>query len=68
MLTGDGHTVDANQRGTMAHSFEVDLTNSGGAYSVTSNQTTNNTTTSKSYSLTGICTNANGCSVTVTQN
>ena len=68
VLTGDGHTVDANQRGTMAHSFDVDLTNSGGAYSVTSNQTTNNTTTSKSYSLTGICTNSNGCSVTVSQN
>jgi hypothetical protein len=68
VLTGDGHTVDANQRGTMAHSFEVDLTNSGGAYSLTSNQTTNNTTTSKSYSLTGICTNSNGCSVNVTQN
>jgi hypothetical protein len=68
VLTGDGHTVDANQRGTMAHSFEVDLTNSGGAYSVTSNQTTNNTTTSKSYSLTGICTNTAGCSVSVSQN
>jgi hypothetical protein len=68
VLTGDGHTVDANQRGTMAHSFEVDLTNSGGAYSVTSNQTTNNTTTSKTYSLTGICTNGNGCNVTVSQN
>jgi hypothetical protein len=68
VLTGDDHTVDANQRGTMAHSFEVDLTNSGGAYSLTSNQTTNNTTTSKSYSLTGICTNSNGCSVNVTQN
>lgn len=68
VLTGDGHTVDASQRGTMAHSFEVDLTNGGGAYSVTSNQTTNNTTTSKSYSLTGICTNSNGCSVSVSQN
>ena len=68
VLTGDDHTVDASQRGTMAHSFEVDLTNSGGAYSVTSNQTTNNTTTSKSYSLTGICTNTAGCSVSVSQN
>ena len=68
VLTGDDHTVDASQRGTMAHSFEGDLTNSGGAYDFTSTQTTNNTTTSKSYSLTGICTNANGCSVTVTQN
>jgi len=68
VLTGDDHSVDASQRGTMAHSFEVDLTNSGGAYSVISNQTTNNTATSKTYSLTGICTNANGCSVTVSQN
>lgn len=67
-LTGDGHTVDATQRGTMAHSFELDLTNGGGAYSVDSNQTTNNTTTSKTYSLTGICTNSGGCSVSVTQN
>lgn len=68
VLTGDDHTVDANQRGTMAHSFEVDLSNGGGAYSITSNQTTNNTTTSKSYSLTGICTNSNGCSISVSQN
>ena len=68
VLTGDDHTVDATQRGTMAHSFEVDLTNSGGAYSVNSNQTTNNTTTSKSYSLTGICTNTAGCSISVSQN
>ena len=68
VLTGDGHTVDASQRGTMAHSFEVDLTNSGGAYSVTSNQTTNNTATSKTYSLTGICTNTAGCAITVSQN
>jgi hypothetical protein len=68
VLNGDGHTVDANQRGTMAHSFEVDLTNGGGSYSVTSNQTTNNTTTSKSYSLTGTCGNTAGCSITVSQN
>jgi hypothetical protein len=68
VLTGDGHTVDASQGGSMGHTFEVDLTNGGGAYSVISNQTTNNTTTSKTYSLTGICTNGNGCSVTVSQN
>jgi len=67
-LTGDDHTVNADQRGTMAHSFAVDLTNSGGAYSVTSTQTTNNTNTSKTYSLIGSCTNANGCAVTVSQN
>lgn len=68
VLDGDYHSVDATQRGTMAHSFEVDLTNNGGAYSVNSSQTTNQTTTSKTYSLVGSCTNANGCSVTVTQN
>ena len=68
VLDGNYHSVDATQRGTMAHDLEIDLTNGGGAYSITSTQTTNNTTTSKSYSLTGICTNANGCSVTVTQN
>ncbi len=68
VLTGDNHSVDASQRGTMAHSFEVDLTNSGGAYNVTSSQTTNQTTTSKTYSLTGICTNTAGCSISVSQN
>ena len=68
VLTGDGHSVDASQSGTMAHSFAVDLTNGGGAYSVTSNQTTNNTATSKTYSLTGICTNTAGCAITVSQN
>ena len=68
VLTGDGHTVDASQVGTMAHSFAIDLTNGGGAYSVTSNQSTNNTTTSKTYSLTGTCTNTAGCAVTITQN
>ena len=68
VLTGDGHTVDASQVGTMAHSFAIDLTNGGGAYSVTSNQSTNNTTTSKSYSLTGTCTNTAGCPITVSQN
>jgi len=68
VLTGDGHTVNASQRGTMGHSFEIDLTNSGGAYSVTSNQTTDNTATSKTYSLTGICTNTAGCAITVSQN
>jgi hypothetical protein len=68
VLTGDGHSVDASQSGTMAHSFAVDLTNGGGAYSVTSNQTTNSTATSKTYSLTGICTNTAGCAITVSQN
>ena len=66
VLTGDGHSVDSDQRGTGSANLELDLTNSGGAYSVTTNQ--NTSTTHRSYSLTGICTNGNGCSVTVNQN
>lgn len=68
VLTGDGHSVDASQVGTMSHSFAIDLTNGGGAYTVVSNQSTNNTTTSKTYSLTATCTNTAGCAITVSQN
>jgi hypothetical protein len=68
LLTGDGHTIDADQRGTMSHTFAVDLTNGGGAYTITSHQNTNNTVTSKSYSLTGTCTNPSGCVLTISQN
>ena len=68
LLTGDGHTIDADQRGTMSHTFDVDLTNGGGAYTITSHQNTNNTVTSKSYSLTGTCTNPSGCVLTISQN
>ena len=66
VLDGDGHTVDSDQRGTGSANLALDLTNSGGAYSVTTNQ--NTSTTHRSYSLTGICTNGNGCNVTVSQN
>jgi len=65
VLDGDGHTVDSDQRGSGSANLALDLTNSGGAYSVTTNQ--NTSTTHRSYSLTGICTNGNGCAVTVTQ-
>jgi len=68
VLDGDNHSVTATQRGTMAHSLALDLTNGGGAYTVNTTQTTNSTVTQKSYSLTGICTNASGCAVTVSQN
>ena len=68
VLNGNGHTVDATQRGTMGHDLDLNLTNNGGAYTITSGQTTNNTTTSKTYTLSGSCGNANGCSVTVNQN
>ena len=65
VLDGDGHSVDSDQRGTGSANLALDLTNSGGAYSVTTNQ--NTSTTHRSYSLTGMCTNANGCTVNVTQ-
>ena len=66
VLDGDLHSVDSDQRGTGSANLELDLTNNGGAYSVTTNQ--NTSTTHRSYSLTGTCTNANGCGITVTQN
>lgn len=65
VLTGDGHTVDSDQRGTGSAALELNLTNNGGAYTVTTNQ--NTSTIHRSYSLTGSCADANGCSVSVTQ-
>jgi len=49
-----------------SHTSTINLTNSGGAYTVDVDQTDNST--DRSYSLTGYCSNSNGCSVTVTQN
>ena len=66
VLTGDGHSVNSDQRGTGSANLELDLTNSGGSYSVQTNQ--NTSTTHRSYSLTGSCATLGGCSVTVTQN
>lgn len=65
VLTGDGHSVDSDQRGTGSANLELDLTNSGGAYSVTTNQ--NTSTTHRSYSITGTCATFGGCSVSVIQ-
>ena len=65
VLTGDGHSVNSDQRGSGSANLELDLTNSGGSYSVQTNQ--NTSTTHRSYSLTGSCTNTAGCSVSVTQ-
>ena len=65
LLTGDDHTVTSVQRGgTGSHNLELDLTNAGGEYTVT---TTQNSSTAQTYSLTGMCTNTAGCGVTVTQ-
>ena len=65
LLTGDDHTVTSVQRGgTGSHNLELDLTNAGGEYTVT---TTQNSSTAQTYSLTGMCTNTAGCGVTVNQ-
>ena len=66
VLTGDGHSVDIMQRGTEYAEAEVDLTNSGGAYNFELTQ--NVSTTSGTYSVTGFCTNAAGCSLSVNGN
>ena len=66
VLTGNGHTVDVDQRGTQSASATIDLTNSGGAYNFTLSQ--NVTTSADSYSITGYCTNASGCTLTINNN
>ena len=66
VLTGDGHSVDVMQRGTEYAEAEVDLTNSGGAYNFELTQ--NVSTTSGFYSVTGFCTNAAGCSLSIDGN
>ena len=66
VLTGDGHSVDIMQRGTEYAEAEVDLTNSGGAYNFELTQ--NVSTTGGFYSVTGFCTNAAGCSLSVNGN
>ena len=64
IVLDDGHTVDVFQR-YGSHTTNIDLTNAGGGYNLDLNQTG---TSNKTYNLTGTCTNANGCGVTVTQN
>ena len=66
VLTGDGHAVDINQRGSNYASADVNLTNSGGAYDFTLTQ--NVTTSPDTYSITGYCYNSAGCAVTVNRN
>ena len=63
VLDGDGHTVDVNQRGSNAATAAIDLTYGTGAYNL--NLTQNVTTSAGSYSITGVCYNTAGCTVTV---
>ena len=65
-IEGDHNLVDVNQHGGGAHNATIDLSSvNGPAYDFSLEQHSN---TAKSYSMTGVCTNPNGCSISVTQN
>ena len=66
VLDGDGHTVDVNQRGSQSATAAIDLTYGTGAYTLDLNQ--NVTSQAGSYSITGVCYNAGGCSITINGN
>ena len=63
VLDGNGHTVDVNQRGGNSATAAIDLTYGTGAYNL--NLTQNMTSSAGSYSITGVCYNTAGCSITV---
>ena len=63
-LTGNGHSVTTSQSGTGNHAATIDLTNSGGAATLNLNQSGS---TGQVYSIQQSCTNAAGCSTTITQ-
>ena len=64
IVLDDGHTLDIKQRHA-AHTTNIDFTNGGGAYNLTLSQMAG---TNQTYNMTGTCTNANGCALTVNQN
>lgn len=63
-LTGNGHNVGVTQQGSGNHAATIDLTNSGGSATLNLNQSG---ATSQVYSIQQSCTNAAGCSTTITQ-
>ena len=63
-LNGDDHTVYVEQRNIGAHNATISLTNGTNPYSLSLSQ---NSTTAQSYSMSGTCYTAGGCSVSVTQ-
>ena len=65
-LNGNGHSADINQRGSYSATATVDLTYGTGAYTLDLDQ--NVTSSAATYSITGICNNSGGCSLTVNQN
>ena len=68
-VTGDDNSVQVYQR-SKNNIANIDVTNAGGAVSVNLQQLGSSwqDTAQNSFSLTQICTNANGCAVNVTQN
>ena len=68
-VTGDDNDVTLYQR-SMNNSASIDVTNAGGPNTVNVKQlgSSYQDTGTNSYSLTQYCTNANGCTVNVTQN
>ena len=64
ILGGNGHSVGVTQQGTGNHAARIELNNGGGSSTVNLTQQGG---TSQNYTLTQTCTNANGCSTSVTQ-
>mgnify|MGYP003323407120 FL=1 len=64
IVLDDGHSVDVHQR-YADHTANIDLTNGGGAYNL---DLTQNAYANQTYNMTGTCTNALGCGVSVVQN
>jgi hypothetical protein len=63
-LTGNGHTVTANQKDAGSHKATVNLTNAGGSSTVTLVQ---QGATAQNINITQQCATLSGCSVSVTQ-
>ena len=64
ILGGNGHSVGVTQQGSGNHAARIELNNGGGSSTVNLTQQGG---TSQNYNLTQTCTNANGCSTSVTQ-
>jgi hypothetical protein len=63
-LTGNGHSVTANQKDAGSHKATINLTNSGGASNVTLIQ---QGSAAQNINITQQCATLSGCSVSVTQ-
>ena len=65
-IEGDHNLVDVNQHGGGAHSATINLSSvNGPAYNFSLEQ---HSSSAKSYTMTSVCTNPSGCSISVTQN